>query len=337
MPERVVALSEQVSAIATGRVDEIRRVTKLTTILGVNASIEAARSNNAGFAVVAEEVRKVSEQIEALADRLHQELGAKTTELHSLGQKLVADIRGSRLADLSLGMIDIVDRNLYERSCDVRWWATDSAMVACANADDDANRAFASSRLGVILDSYTVYLDLWVADISGRVLANGRPRQYAVQGRNVSGEEWFQRGVKTMSGEEFVACDVATQEALGGAAVATYSTAIREEGRTNGRPIGVLGIFFDWDKQSQVVVDSVRMTDAERSRSRCMIVNREHKLIACNHRGDLGKTFALQTHGKKMGSYTQPDGSLVGFALTPGYETYQGLGWYGVIEQAGAS
>ena len=79
------------------------------------------------------------------------------------------------------------------------------------------------------------------------------------------------------------------------------------------------------------------MTDAERSRSRCMIVNREHKLIACNHRGDLGKTFALQTHGKKMGSYTQPDGSLVGFALTPGYETYQGLGWYGVIEQAGAN
>lgn len=337
MPERVVALSEQVSAIATGRVDEIRRVTKLTTILGVNASIEAARSNNAGFAVVAEEVRKVSEQIESLADSLHRELDAKTGELQSLGQKLVADIRGSRLADLSLGMIDIVDRNLYERSCDVRWWATDSAMVACANAADDANRAYASSRLGVILDSYTVYLDLWVADMGGRVLANGRPRQYAVQGRNVSGEEWFQRGAKTMSGEEFVACDVANQEGLGGAAVATYSAAIREEGRTHGRPIGVLGIFFDWDKQSQVVVDSVRMTDAERARSRCMIVNREHKVIACNRRSELGKTVPLQTQGKAMGSYSQPGGNLVGFALTPGYETYQGLGWYGVIEQAGAN
>jgi hypothetical protein len=23
----------------------------------------------------------------------------------------------------------------------------------------------------------------------------------------------------------------------------------------------------------------------------------------------------------------------VGFALTPGYETYRGLGWYGVVEQ----
>ncbi len=25
---------------------------------------------------------------------------------------------------------------------------------------------------------------------------------------------------------------------------------------------------------------------------------------------------------------------MVGFALTPGYETYKGLGWYGVILQA---
>ena len=35
----------------------------------------------------------------------------------------------------------------------------------------------------------------------------------------------------------------------------------------------------------------------------------------------------------KVGSYTLPDGTVVGYALTPGYETYQGLGWYGVIVQ----
>jgi hypothetical protein len=48
---------------------------------------------------------------------------------NSLGHRLVAQIRGSRLPDLSLNAIDIIDRNLYERSCDVRWWATDSAIV----------------------------------------------------------------------------------------------------------------------------------------------------------------------------------------------------------------
>jgi hypothetical protein len=34
-----------------------------------------------------------------------------------------------------------------------------------------------------------------------------------------------------------------------------------------------------------------------------------------------------------MGNYRDETGSLIGFALTPGYETYRGLGWYGVIIQ----
>jgi hypothetical protein len=34
-----------------------------------------------------------------------------------------------------------------------------------------------------------------------------------------------------------------------------------------------------------------------------------------------------------MGNYADNHGSVVGFALTPGYETYKGLGWYGVVEQ----
>src|ERR1700688_1340757 len=38
--------------------------------------------------------------------------------------------------------------------------------------------SFASQRLGVILNSYTVYLDLWIADASGRVVANGRPERF---------------------------------------------------------------------------------------------------------------------------------------------------------------
>ena len=30
-----------------------------------------------------------------------------------------------------------------------------------------------------------------------------------------------------------------------------------------------------------------------------------------------------------------PKARLVAFALTPGYETYKGLGWYGCIQQRG--
>ena len=44
--------------------------------------------------------------------------------------------RGERMVDLSLNAIELIDRNLYERTCDVRWWATDSAIVDCAATPD---------------------------------------------------------------------------------------------------------------------------------------------------------------------------------------------------------
>jgi hypothetical protein len=36
------------------------------------------------------------------------------------------------MGDLSLNAIELIDRNLYERTCEVRWWVTDSAVVECA-------------------------------------------------------------------------------------------------------------------------------------------------------------------------------------------------------------
>jgi hypothetical protein len=333
MPERVLALSRQVSAIATSRVEEIRRITRMTKILGINAAIEAARSNNAAFGIVASEISSVSGNIDQLAETLQDELSTKTAELEGLGQKLVANIRGSRLADLALNIIDIIDRNLYERSCDVRWWATDSAVVDCATQPDDRVCASASGRLAVILDSYTVYLDLWIASTDGRILATGRQKTYPARGLNVSHEEWFKKALETRTGADFAACDITTSKALGGAAVASYATAVREGGRTNGRVIGALGIFFDWEKQSQLVVDSVHLAAEEREGTRCMIVNGDHKIIASRDRCGLYDVFPVKTDGQKIGSYIDGDGTLIGFALTPGYETYTGLGWYGVLAQ----
>jgi hypothetical protein len=336
MPERVLRLSRQVSSIATSRVEEIRKITRMMKILGINAAIEAGRADNSSFGVVAREVGKTSASIEKLAESLHDELSAKTAELEVLGRQLVASIRGSRLADLALNMIDIVDRNLYERSCDVRWWATDSAVVDCAAARSAPACDLASSRLGVILDSYTVYLDLWIASGDGTVLANGRPRQYSVRGASVAGEEWFRKAIETKTGAGYAACDIGTVKELGGASVATYATAVRADGLNEGKVIGALGIFFDWEKQSQLVVDSVRLAEEERAGTKCLIIDAGYKIIASHDHTDQGKAFPLKTGGDTLGSYVDRDGNLIGFALTPGYETYPGLGWYGVLAQSGA-
>ncbi len=337
MAERILALSKALSTLATSKVDEIQSVTSTTKILALNALIEATRAGEAGrgVAVVAAEVKQVSERITKITTELRTEMGRQTDELNAVGAKLVGQLRGSRLTDLALNMIEIMDRNLYERSCDVRWWATDSAIVEAAATVTPEKTAYCSKRLGVILGAYTVYLDLWLVDPTGKVLATGRPDRYPrAKGSFVGNQSWFTQAMGTRSGDDYAVADISPCEQLDNRLVATYATAVREGGESNGRVIGVLGVFFDWKPQSDAIVRGLRLTVEEKELTRALIVDRSGMVIAASDgAGVLAERLGLRTEGKTQGHYLDSDGTVTGYALTPGYETYQGLGWYGVIVQ----
>lgn len=340
--ERIVELSQQVGSVANKKLLSINSITHEVRILALNALIEASRAGSAGvgFAVVANEVKSVSQRISEISNEMRTELASSILELNKVGENVLIQLQaaqGERLKDLALNMIDIIDRNLYERSCDVRWWATDNAVFEALELPDESKRAFASERLGVILNSYTVYLDLWIADLSGQVIANGRPSLYPdVVGSNVADQDWFRDAIATASGDCYAAQDINIEPRLKSKQVATYSTAVREGGRADGRVIGALGIFFDWESQAAAVVNGVRLTHEEKSLTRCMLIDRNCRIIASSDgRGILKDLVSLQRDktGDKTGYYRTPTGTSIGFAETPGYETYAGLGWLGVIEQ----
>jgi hypothetical protein len=340
-PEQILELFYRVGKIANGKITRINNVTSQVKILAINAQIESGRAGEAGrsFGVVANHVKAVSEEIHQIANELSVDLAGSIEELKLLGERMLQKIRGQRLADLSLNMIDIIDRNLYERSCDVRWWATDSAVLealtSTASKAEIAQKA--SDRLAVILGSYTVYLDIWIADAHGNIVANGRPREYpTVVGSNVSQTNWFRAAMATNSGEEYAVADIETCRELKNKQVAIYSAAVRENGQVHGKPIGALGIFFDWGPQAAAVVKGVRISEDERNDTRCLLIDSRHRIIAASDGvGILDEHFPLgKEPGQESGFYRSRDGkTIVGFSLTPGYETYRGLGWYGVIEQ----
>lgn len=336
-PERIVELLRVVDGITSDKIRVIKQVTASTRILALNALVESNRAGEAGrgFAVVANEVKSISSRISTITAELENELSRNIQELSHLGEAMIMHVRGARLADLALNMIEIIDRNLYERSCDVRWWATDSAMVDCLTQRNDDTVRHACKRLGVILDSYTVYLDLFVADASGKVIANGRPDKYPrAIGSDVSQTQWFRDAMQTHDGSAFAVADISVNEILGGATVATYSTAIREGGEVHGRAIGALGIFFDWQPQAHSVVSGVRLTPDERKRTRCLLIDSNCRVIAASdQQGILREVVRMENNGSTMGNYVDDGGAIIGYALTPGYETYRGLGWYGVIVQ----
>jgi len=342
MIEELLHITDGVAAVADDKIKRIHGITRRSRMLALNATIEASRAGSVGrgFAVVAEEVKAISGEIAQLTDALQGELRGRLGHLSTFGAELAGRLRtvqGERLSDLAHNMVEIIDRNLYERSCDVRWWATDAAVVEAAAAPDDAARAaHAGQRLGVILDSYTVYLDLWVADSSGRVIANGRRSRYpGAIGTDVSNEPWFREAMATTDGTAFAVTDITCAPGLGGAQVATYATAIREGGEAQGRPIGALGIFFDWEPQARTVVEGVRLDPADKARSRCLLLDRDLRVIAASDGcGVLREHVNLANDRRTIGHYVDPFDNLVAFAQTPGYETYRGLGWWGVILQS---
>jgi hypothetical protein len=335
LQDKLLDLALEVSRVTEEKVGVIDQVMRQTGMLAINARLEAARAGTSGhaFAVVAQEMGAVAQAIRSVSAELRQAIAENVALLESAGEKLQYDLRGARLTDLARNAVEIIDRNLYERSCDVRWWATDSAIVSVLSEDNPAARAYASDRLATILRSYTVYLDLWVADADGRVVANGRPERYPqIVGTDVTRSPWFIEAMRTRSGDEFHVEDITRNALLGGAPVATYATAVRAEGDPQGRPLGALGIFFDWAPQAAAIVDGVHASATESDGTRVLLLDQNRRVIAASDgAGLLEQRYGLAMDGGTKGHYRAGD-RLIAYALTPGYETYRGLGWYGCIE-----
>ncbi|WP_374500147.1 cache domain-containing protein [Pseudoxanthomonas sp.] len=319
------------------KIDEINRITR---IISMNARIEAVRIGTAGrsFGVIAGEMDTLSRRVSDTAQEIDRMADRTSTDLRERLDRLQTDVRRTRLTDLALANIDLIDRNLYERSCDVRWWATDAAVVAATQDPNPAALAHASQRLGQILDSYTVYFDLVLADLDGTVIANGRPRQYRSVGQSVAQQAWFQSAMATASGEEFGFQSMHASPLAGGERVLVYACTVRQDGRVTGRPLGVLGIVFRWDALAQTIVERTPLSEAEWRRSRVCIVDGQGLLLADTQAGGAAR---LEFPGRDA-LFAQPRGAVerivdgqmqcLAHAASPGYETYR-TGWHCVIVQ----
>jgi hypothetical protein len=336
---RVVGLSQEMRAHVVGAVDRMQDINRGIHLLSMNARIEAARAGaaGAGFGVVGQELTRLSDNMREAAVGLIRESQARGTDLDAVLRLLNEDVVANRLCDLAYNAIDIIDRNLYERSCDVRWWATEPAVAHCLREGTPDALRHASQRLGQILDSYTVYADLVIADTQGRVVANGRPLRYRSVGARVEGTEWFRSAMATRSGNEFGFQSVHESDLVERQSVLAYSCAVRDPDSPHGAPRGVLGILFKWQALGQTVVDQIPLSDAERTRTRACIVDNSGRILADTRRTPglpvlefAGRNELFQ--GKRGVLTTNLGGrpAMICHAASPGFETYR-TGWHAVL------
>ena len=308
-----------------------------TNILALNAAVEAARAGDVGkgFAVVAGAVKELATQAGQNAKELRttvmQEIRAQTNELH----KQFEHKETSRLTEMSQTLVQLIVRNLYERTADVRWWATDSATVNCLADVNEETVSHAIERLGLINRFYSVYLNLLLIDMNGKVIACSNPSEYSkVIGADVSRLSWAKGALATASGDDYVVDEIFRDPLHKDKMVAVYATAVRAGGEVNGKRLGALGVYFDWDEQARCIVeDEPTLSEDEWKRTRVLLLDQKLRIIAASDGQDLLEKFDLNHEDKQKGYYTNSKKELIAFSKTIGYEEYDGLGWYGVVVQ----
>jgi len=319
-------------------IEEIRDINTNTKLLSLNARIEAARAGVAGaaFGVVAQEMQDLSGKTAQAAESLANQTKRVIDELvHVLGTK----VRGTRLSDIALTNIDLIDRCLYERTCDVRWWATDQSVVDALTDPTPESRRHASQRLGVILNAYTVYYDLVLCDLSGRVIANGRPHEYKSVGMEQAGETWFREAATSRSGDEFGFQTAHRSRLVDGKLSLVYSCGVRAEGNANGKLLGVLGIVFNWEALAQTIMANAPVAEEERAATRCVITDGDGTLLADSWGKQLQESLGLpelsQILAERKNFVTDDyrgQKCCIAHAQAPGFETYS-TGWHSLVIQ----
>ena len=151
--------------------------------------------------------------------------------------------------------IDILVRNLFERTADVGFLATDADLCAFVanhdddNGDGDAVLEAARQRLAAYRDKYTVYDEIMLLDTAGRVL---------VQADTTTPVTWSRDALlaATLATDGYVETFRATDLRPGKSRALVYSHRMRDP-RT-GEPVGVLCLCFNFEQEMDAIFAAYR-------------------------------------------------------------------------------
>ncbi|MYM36981.1 chemotaxis protein CheW, partial [Duganella sp. FT94W] len=173
--------------------------------------------------------------------------GARSDALfsHSI-QDLYQTVLAASISDAALTaqlLVDLLDRNLYERANDCRWWAL-SAQLRHGLALPSAEQTAAIGRVLAHINSlYTVYARLYVYDRGGRILAATGADADTLIGQHIDADT-LARVTALRDAQAHHAEPFGPSAWYGGAATYVYHAAIRHP-EHDASVVGGIGIVFD--------------------------------------------------------------------------------------------
>jgi chemotaxis signal transduction protein len=155
--------------------------------------------------------------------------------------------------------IDIMDRNLYERANDCRWWALTTTFRERLEQAQSGSDEEIAAILAYINGLYTVYSNLFVYDREGTIVAVSNPSQSDLVG-TARREPWIAATLAQTSSQQYTVSPFQSTDLYGGQATYVYGAAIRGRSATS-RAVGGIGIVFDGQPQFEAMLrDSLPRT-----------------------------------------------------------------------------
>jgi len=239
--------------------------------------------------------------------------------------------------------IDIMDRNLYERANDVRWWALDStlqhALQKAAQGDAAGAQSDAEAVLRRINGLYTVYSLLLVFDTEGRVIAVSDPAQSAHVGTRLT-QPWVADALALRDRERYIVSRHEASNLYGASATepghrATYVYATALPAPDDGtRVVGGIAIVFDGSPQFAAMLrDALPQASGLGPLPSGLLVTRSGRIVASTapERWPVGALAPVPLHllrmeaGQACHVELEIDGLVhaAGLSLSGGYREYR--------------
>ncbi|MGE0173266.1 MAG: cache domain-containing protein [Oligoflexales bacterium] len=318
--------------------DAMNDIIQKANFIALNASIEAARTQtqSENFSLVAQQVRRQAERTEELANGL----GMAVEELELYALKAIA----VNCTDTASDLIDKLDRNLFERNCDVQAWAGFKENVECARAllnekdvkaalqpNDPKNAKIVAScqRLKVLVQTYNIYIESMLINNKGIVIATAKDPKLI--GRDLGNEEDF---ITVMTTNKPHVTEMFFDPYLKERTVG-YTAPIRDE---NGNVIGGIANRFNWHFAHDIV-EKIPLG----KNGKIYVISQDGTVIcSSNRQGILIDNLTWLTAGEQAlqckSGYTiecARNGQLAawGYCHTFGYNSYKGKQWSALIYQ----
>ena len=329
MPRRIRTLLSTLRDEVQLYASESERIAGRTNLLALNATIEAARSGDAGrgFSVVAQEVKALAGQARAASVKFRADVLDRLGMGARIADEMVAEIEGAQLVDLAQSIAQTVTRNLYARSIDIRMLAGDPAIVAAIASPAPETIAAALDRLQMLLRFSPYYVNAFVADAAGHVIAsadeNARVRQM-----NLTGAAQFTRAMASSRVDDWFTDEVWQNPWADGHAMLVFVSGIRP-GRAEAA--GVLYLEFDWEGQMRALLTDRGVAGATQ-RTRISLIDPASRIVACSTNARFHDVIELPADAPE-GIVTR-DGGILAYARAVPQYGFDGLGLRCVIEQA---